>query len=68
MMTKIKQLHDETERLMQQSLGANLLFVAYLLDIARMELHQHIAPGSKAAQLSRHRKIELTESAKAPVH
>ena len=67
-MTKIKQLHDETERLMQQSLGANLLFVAYLLDIARMELQQQLMPGSNAAQLSIRLQTEPTESAKTPVH
>ena len=40
-MSEIKRLHEETQRLVQQSLKANLLFVAYLLDIARLELdHQ----------------------------
>lgn len=44
MTSEIKRIHDETERLLQQSLGANLLFVAYLLDIARLELQRRLAP------------------------
>lgn len=67
-MSEIKRLHEETERLMHQSLGANLLFVAYLLDIARMELEQHLLSTGDAAKLNTRLQIELAESAKAPLH
>ena len=41
-MSEIERLHDETARLMQRSLDANLLSVAYLLDMARLELHRQL--------------------------
>lgn len=49
-MSEIQRLHDETEKLRQESLSANLLFVAYLLDIARLELHRHLVPADAVVQ------------------